>query len=325
MRVAVPHFGSRVAPRCPYAGWATIADLVEGRIASKTKHDFDVPAEDELGDALQFLGVEAFVCGGLGRDAACDLEARGIRVIQNVAGEVEEVLGALQRGELHPGYGLHPERSAAENEILPGDDLPIVDCVACADRPCLVGDACPGHLGAGSGPWLRGEEARIYEAGRDVSTEPGPKLCRIAELVHFGLGAGYRRMGVAFCSELFREVETLVAVLGRFFEVVPVCCLALSGPNADVRPDGSHAAPCNPVLQARILAKARTDLNVIAGLCLGCDLLFTAHSRAPVTTLFVKDRQLAHNPVGAIYTRYHLDRLAKEPPAAAHGRYGRNP
>jgi uncharacterized metal-binding protein len=63
------------------------------------------------------------------------------------------------------------------------------------------------------------------------------------------------------------------------------------------------------VAQARLLAEARTELNVLAGLCLGCDLLFTRRSRAPVTTLFVKDRSLAHNPVGAIYTRYHLEGL----------------
>ena len=58
-----------------------------------------------------------------------------------------------------------------------------------------------------------------------------------------------------------------------------------------------------------MLAAARTELNVLVGLCLGSDLVFTERSRAPVTTLFVKDRSLAHNPVGAIYTRYHLESL----------------
>ena len=61
---------------------------------------------------------------------------------------------------------------------------------------------------------------------------------------------------------------------------------------------------------ARILARAGTELNVAAGLCLGGDLVFAARSGAPVTTLFVKDRSLSHNPVAAIYTRYYLDDLA---------------
>jgi len=41
------------------------------------------------------------------------------------------------------------------------------------------------------------------------------------------------------------------------------------------------------------------------GLCVGHDMLFTRHSRAPVTTLVVKDRVLAHNPAGALYSGYY--------------------
>lgn len=31
----------------------------------------------------------------------------------------------------------------------------------------------------------------------------------------------------------------------------------------------------------------------------------TKHSQAPVTTLVVKDRVLAHNPAGALYSAYY--------------------
>jgi len=59
---------------------------------------------------------------------------------------------------------------------------------------------------------------------------------------------------------------------------------------------------CNPILQARLLAKQNTELNVVIGLCVGHDSLFIKYSQAPVTYLVVKDRVLAHNPVGALYT-----------------------
>jgi len=36
------------------------------------------------------------------------------------------------------------------------------------------------------------------------------------------------------------------------------------------------------------------------------DTLFIKHSRAPVTILAVKDRVLAHNPLGALYTSRHI-------------------
>lgn len=40
-------------------------------------------------------------------------------------------------------------------------------------------------------------------------------------------------------------------------------------------------------------------------LCLGHDILFSEHSEAPVTTFIVKDRVLAHNTAGAIYSKYY--------------------
>nr|WP_279383610.1 hypothetical protein [Methanobacterium formicicum] len=42
---------------------------------------------------------------------------------------------------------------------------------------------------------------------------------------------------------------------------------------------------------------------------MGHDILFTQNSQAPVTTLVVKDRVLAHNPLGAIYSRYYQNKL----------------
>ena len=47
--------------------------------------------------------------------------------------------------------------------------------------------------------------------------------------------------------------------------------------------------------------KEKTELNVMMGLCMGHDILFLKHSKAPTTTLVVKDRILCHNTVVAIY------------------------
>jgi uncharacterized metal-binding protein len=58
---------------------------------------------------------------------------------------------------------------------------------------------------------------------------------------------------------------------------------------------------CNPISQAELLNRAGTELNVIMGLCVGHDSLFTKHSKGLVTTLVTKDRVLAHNPVGALH------------------------
>lgn len=58
---------------------------------------------------------------------------------------------------------------------------------------------------------------------------------------------------------------------------------------------GCHESLCNPVLQAKILNKQQTDLNVIVGLGVGHDSLFIKYSEALVATLITKDRVLGHN------------------------------
>ena len=59
---------------------------------------------------------------------------------------------------------------------------------------------------------------------------------------------------------------------------------------------------CNPIMQAKLLNDARTDLNVVVGLCVGHDSLFYKYSEAMVTTAVTKDRVLGHNPAAALYT-----------------------
>ena len=69
-------------------------------------------------------------------------------------------------------------------------------------------------------------------------------------------------------------------------------------------PDIFEAA-CNPLVRAEILNRSGTAFNILVGLCVGHDMLFTAHSKAPVTTLIVKGRFTGHNPLVSLYTRYH--------------------
>lgn len=59
---------------------------------------------------------------------------------------------------------------------------------------------------------------------------------------------------------------------------------------------------CNPILQAKVLNEAKTELNIVMGLCVGHDSLFYKYSDALVTTCVTKDRVLGHNPVAALYT-----------------------
>ena len=64
---------------------------------------------------------------------------------------------------------------------------------------------------------------------------------------------------------------------------------------------------CDPEAVAQALNTRKTDLNVLVGFCVGADCIFNRNSEAPVTTIFVKDKSLANNPIGAVYSHYHLE------------------
>jgi len=54
---------------------------------------------------------------------------------------------------------------------------------------------------------------------------------------------------------------------------------------------------CNPAGQAGYLEENKTELNIVMGLCIGHNMVFTSKSKAPSTTLIVKDRKHKYNPV----------------------------
>jgi uncharacterized metal-binding protein len=137
---------------------------------------------------------------------------------------------------------------------------------------------------------------------------------RIKELIEFSKLIGFKKIGIAFCSGLQDEAARLTDFLeDQGFHVSSAMCkcggvdktLFSVDKQYKIRDPNQFEAACNPILQAELLNKARTDINVIVGLCLGHDILFTMNSKSPVTTLIVKDRLLGHNPVIGLYSRYH--------------------
>lgn len=143
---------------------------------------------------------------------------------------------------------------------------------------------------------------------------------RLEEIIQFSRRAGFVKLGLAFCVGLRREAAEVVKILKQAgFSVVSVMCKTGSVPKEflglreeqKVRP-GQFEAMCNPVAQAMLLNRAGTQFNILLGLCVGHDSLFIKFSAAPVTVLAVKDRVLAHNPLGAVYAaHYYAAKLSR--------------
>jgi uncharacterized metal-binding protein len=145
---------------------------------------------------------------------------------------------------------------------------------------------------------------------------------RVEDTIALAKLMGWQKIGIATCIGLLAETESLAAILtAQGLEPLTVCCKAGSidknslgiAEEDKVRP-GTFEPACNPIAQAELCNRAATDMNIIVGLCVGHDMLFNKHSKAPVTTLICKDRVLGHNPVAALYGQnFYYKRLQKVP------------
>jgi uncharacterized metal-binding protein/predicted Fe-Mo cluster-binding NifX family protein len=305
MHWGVPLIGDRVAPRCTRADGFLLARVSHGRVISHARVEQPVRSAVELLDAVIEHDVEKLVCGGVSREVREALAEQGVAIVENVACSAAEVLAALDAGSLCAGYGLgRPSTGEAAAESFgvaqAGSRTGTLDCLACEERVCLMGQRCEGAplREASDAPE---ELGGLLEAATDIAREEERTLCRVAELVYFCLEMHFRRVGLAFCKDLLEPSRILADVLRRFFDVVPVWCKV-----GGIAEDDADAPPCNPLGQAAVLNAARTDVNVVVGLCVGADCLFDRASQAPVTHLFVKDRSLANNPIGALYSDHYL-------------------
>jgi len=171
--------------------------------------------------------------------------------------------------------------------------------------------------------------SKLYEETRElremaraaaiVEAKGYMKWTRIEDTIEFARRMGFNKLGIACCVGLRREGAVLENILKKNgFEVASAICKTGAVPkeklglrdNQKVHP-GRFEAMCNPVAQAMLLDSAGSQLNILVGLCVGHDALFTKTSKAPVTTLIAKDRVLGHNPVAAVYNHqsYYQSRL----------------
>jgi len=109
---------------------------------------------------------------------------------------------------------------------------------------------------------------------------------------------------MAFCTGLSDEASRVANVIERSgFTVYSVRCKCGAVDKTELGVPEEYKigdakkfeAGCNPIVQALLLNTVKTDLNVIVGLCIGHDILFTKYSKAPVTTL-----------VAVLYSNYHI-------------------
>lgn len=122
-----------------------------------------------------------------------------------------------------------------------------------------------------------------------------PKVNRIKEIIGFAREAGLKRIGIANCISFEKQADDLEVLLkNEGFTVFRANCKLGRMPYTEIL-EGYKGVSCNPAGQAKLLEENATELNIVMGLCLGHDMVFSSKSKVLTTTLIVKDRKLKHN------------------------------
>lgn len=191
-------------------------------------------------------------------------------------------------------------------------------CTDCGTQNCKFKDRtypdfCPtSNLDDADLQWAleRYDEGRNHDimvASAEVEFEGYCQWTRVQEIMEFARKIGAKRIGIANCIGLINEARTFARILrANGFEPYAIICKVAGKEKSSIgipkQCEDIGAAMCNPILQARLLNQAGTDLNVVIGLCVGHDSLFYKYSDAYVTTLVTKDRVTGNNPAAALYT-----------------------
>jgi len=145
----------------------------------------------------------------------------------------------------------------------------------------------------------------LYKAASVVGQHNNGMTPRIEEALLFAKEMKFKRVGFACCVAMEWEMGYLKKLFTKEGIRVFIVSCQIGRVDAESRgvPEVKDFArsTCNPIAQAEILNSENTQLNFAVGLCIGHDILFNQYSKAPVSTLIVKDRVTGNNPAAALY------------------------
>ncbi|MEW6236853.1 MAG: DUF1847 domain-containing protein [Candidatus Omnitrophota bacterium] len=304
--VGIPLFGDRVAPRCNCAENYLLAQIENRAIATKETIHLRCQDEWDLVDELIGLGIEIFVCGGIEREYQRRFEAKGVRVIGNVAGEANEALAALAENRLESWFGYKSIETSSPNvepasrpiEIIsapPADQNPpapcLVNCLQCDERTCQMGQGCVAvsdSVFSGQGGAVSGSSYSFY-----LTSLAGAPISRMEDLGAYCKMLQCKRLGVVFCAAVFAEAEWIFKRLEEDIRILPLCCQF--GCRREENRQTADRPLCDPGSLVSILNDAGCDLVVSLGPCAEFNAALDQASRAPVVSAIGKDIRAGGN------------------------------
>ena len=108
MRIAVPDWKGRVSPVFDVARELLVVDFEGGQELQRSVERLEPTLLPLRADGLVRRGVNVLLCGGISAPLLRMLEARGMRVIPGISGDVDQVLQSHLAGQLPDGRFAMP-------------------------------------------------------------------------------------------------------------------------------------------------------------------------------------------------------------------------
>lgn len=183
------------------------------------------------------------------------------------------------------------------------------ECSICIKQRCRKGKDCYPDINSQVLDRYRNDETlKLSMAAAAIEAKYYRQATRLEEISLFAREMGFTKLGIATCIGLIDEAQMIATYLKNNFEVYVINCknggILKSALNLQQINEQVDEVMCNPIGQALFLNQKQTDMNIICGLCVGHDMLFSKYSLAPVTTIITKDRVLSHNPAAVLYSSY---------------------
>ena len=180
-----------------------------------------------------------------------------------------------------------------------------MDCTRCAAKSCRKGSACSStffDIEKVIEEYHTDDVQRIVNSSaRLVDNGKAGQLSRMEEIIEFAKSMRYKKIGLAYCYGMEVQAAGVANYIRNSgLELSAVSCTVGALPQDVVNEESEICnVSCNPLGQAKQLNNERIDMSLAMGLCLN------KYINTPVTTLVVKDRVYAHNPL-AILTETKL-------------------
>lgn len=119
IRIAIPLFGSEVAPRFCFTPQVLLADLEEGEIKRRVHVDVSLLGWAQRLEKLSEQDVDLLICGGFNRRFLPTAQQLGLKVIWGYSGPAEEILQAVISKDLsslenRPRCSRNPNRGRGQ-------------------------------------------------------------------------------------------------------------------------------------------------------------------------------------------------------------------